>query len=67
MPIETIYVVYPTCGAIENSGFSMEVQALAREGLLIGNNETECSKCGQMILWSKTEIIPDSVAKKRGA
>jgi uncharacterized Zn finger protein len=66
MPIETIYVVCPTCGAIENSGFSMEVQALAREGLLIGNNETECSKCGKVILWSTAELNPETVAEERG-
>jgi hypothetical protein len=33
--------------------------------IVFGTNETSCQHCGQMILWSKAELYPESVIKER--
>ena len=67
MAAEKIYIVCPDCKGITSSGLSMDVQALAHLGTTVSNNQTQCPKCGHMILWSKAELIPESVANERGA
>ena len=65
MAVERVYVVCDKCHKPTRTEAATELEALADANDIFRNNETRCSRCGNLILWSKAELLPESVARKR--
>jgi hypothetical protein len=61
---EPVYVVCDKCGKPTGSNLPIDPMAIAYMRNYFGNNKTWCSHCGHVILWSKAELWPLSVASK---
>jgi hypothetical protein len=57
---ELIYVVCDKCHEPIPSGIAADPSTM--NGRKFGNNRTHCTSCGHMILWSKAELWPKSLA-----
>ena len=65
MAIERVYVVCDKCQKPTRTEAVAEPETFADTSNLFRNNETRCPRCGNLILWSKAELLPESVARKR--
>ena len=65
MATESVYVVCDHCGKPCPSGMAADTATLADTSNRFRNNQTQCAHCGTMILWSKAELWPKSVARER--
>jgi len=63
MAAELIYVVCDQCGRPFPSGVAATMEAL--ESGTFRNNKSQCSHCGNMVLWSKAEVWPESVLREK--
>jgi hypothetical protein len=63
MESEMVYVVCDRCQKPTASGISADTQTLADVSNTFRDNQTSCSHCGHMILWSKAELWPLSVVR----
>ena len=65
MSTETVYVVCDKCNKPTPSGLAADPATLADPSNTMRNNQTQCKHCGNMVLWSKAELWPESVARER--
>jgi hypothetical protein len=65
MAIEKIYVMCDACNTAVYSGLSVALNNLEQSKNQLRNNQTKCSACGHLILWSKAELWPESLAKTK--
>ena len=64
MPSELVYLICNVCGKPTPSGIAADPETLANTSNTFRDNVTECSICGNPILWSKAELWPESVVKE---
>lgn len=60
---EIVYVGCDNCGQLSNSGLIATVSA--PQSGTFRDNQSKCQHCGNVILWSKAELIPAGVVMSR--
>jgi ribosomal protein L37E len=61
--VEYLYVICDKCGKPTDTGILADPDLAGTAAF--HNNHSTCSHCGHMILWSKTELWPESVIRTK--
>ena len=65
MGAENIYVICDQCHKPTASGIAIDLATLADISNAFSNNRTKCQDCGNMILWGKATLCPESVVHEK--
>jgi len=65
MSVEPVYLVCDKCEKPTPSGIAGDPATMADKSNAFSNNRSRCTHCGNIILWSKAELWPESVIRER--